>query len=95
MTLIQFKLNNYDYSSENIEQVKDYIKNKIFPEYVKTSYKRKLYENKWKGFITISTFYKNSFTISTVSVDTIFNKSTSSPSLISLTGSSAISLTGS
>ena len=31
--------------------MKDYIKNKIFPEYVKTNYKRKLYENKWKGFI--------------------------------------------
>ena len=27
MTLIQFKLNNYDYSPESIEQVKDYIKN--------------------------------------------------------------------
>ena len=51
MTLIQFKLNNYDYSPESIEQVKDYIKNKIFPEYVKTNYKRKLYENKWRGFI--------------------------------------------
>jgi hypothetical protein len=47
MTLIQFKLNNYDYSSKSIEQVKDYIKNEIFPEYVKTNYKRKLYENKW------------------------------------------------
>ena len=51
MTLIQFKLNNYDYSPETIEQVKNYIKNKKYPAYVDTNYKHKLYENKWKGFV--------------------------------------------
>ena len=46
MTLIQFKLNNYDYSPETIEQVKNYIINKKYPAYCDTNYKYKLYENK-------------------------------------------------
>ena len=51
MTLIQLKYNNYDFSDIVINDVKSYIQTHIYPIDLKTNYKKKLYDNKWKGFI--------------------------------------------
>ena len=51
MTLIQFKLNNYDFSDDVIDKVKAYIQTNNYPTNITTNYKKKLYDNKWKGFI--------------------------------------------
>ena len=50
MILIQLKYNNYDFSDIVINDVKAYIQTHIYPD-LKTNYKKKLYDNKWKGFI--------------------------------------------
>jgi transposase InsO family protein len=51
MALIQFKLNNYDFSDDVIDKVKAYIQTNNYPTNIITNYKKKLYDNKWKGFI--------------------------------------------
>ena len=44
------KLNNYGYSDESIEEVKDYIINMKLPDKIDTNAKAKRYEEKWKQF---------------------------------------------
>ena len=51
MTLIQLKYNNYNFNDDVVNQVKAYIQTHIYPIDLKTNYKKKLYDNKWKGFI--------------------------------------------
>jgi hypothetical protein len=51
MALIQFKYNNYDFSDDVIDKVKAYIQTNNYPAKITTNYKKKLYDNKWKGFI--------------------------------------------
>ena len=44
------KLNNYGYSDESIEEVKDYIVNLKLPDKIDTNAKAKRYEEKWSQF---------------------------------------------
>ena len=45
------KLNNYDYSTEGINNIINYINNKIIPSELTTNYKKSLFEKRFKDFI--------------------------------------------
>ena len=51
MASIQFKYNNYDFSDDVIDKVNAYIQTNNYPANIATNYKKKLYDNKWKGII--------------------------------------------
>ena len=44
-------LNNYNYSDESINEVKNFLLNNIYPERIDTNYKKKIYASKWRPFV--------------------------------------------
>ena len=47
---IYLKLNNYNYSEENIKNIKDYLKNEILPKELLTDYKIYLFKKRYDDF---------------------------------------------
>ena len=44
------KLNNYGYSDEDMEEVKNYLTNRELPDKINTNVKAKRYDEKWNQF---------------------------------------------
>ena len=53
------KLNNYGYSDEDLEEVKNYLTNRELPDKINTNVKAKRYDQKWIQFETINYFIRN------------------------------------
>ena len=47
---IFLKLNNYGYSDEDLEEVKNYLTNRELPDKINTNVKAKRYDEKWGQF---------------------------------------------